>query len=235
MTFLFPLTAVAAALFLLCIGRFLIGKPFRVPWKRLFLWLLSGVLSAIPVVLIQMPIAALLANYLTPDTIPYGFVTGFLVAALIEESIKFLILLLWLRKDGMCRCTYDPVLAAAAIAGGYGMVEGVFGKTPLPPLSPVLHICFTVFMGFFLAKAKQAQLAGNTPRKVIFLILALLIPILLHGFYDFLGMSGEFPHSTAIYVLYLLALPFIAFLFVVSAVHRNVPLAPAQGSDTAAQ
>jgi len=65
------------------------------------------------------------------------------------------------------------------------------------------HAIYGVFMGFYFGIAKFV----SKPNK--YLILALLIPILLHGFYDFILFS-EKP------LLLLLFIPYLIFMWIVS-------------------
>ena len=48
------------------------------------------------------------------------------------------------------------------------------------------HTTFAVFMGFFLSRAKTAWLDNKNFKKNLCKILSLVVPMLIHGLYDFL-------------------------------------------------
>ena len=65
------------------------------------------------------------------------------------------------------------------------------------------HAFFAIFSGYYLSLAKQSQISGNNQRKYWFY--SLLIPFLLHGFYDFcLLMQNMVLFS--IYLIFIVAL-----------------------------
>ena len=49
------------------------------------------------------------------------------------------------------------------------------------------HACFGVFMGTFYGIAKKYDYAGEKGRSLLFTILSLLVPMLIHGSYDYIA------------------------------------------------
>ena len=49
------------------------------------------------------------------------------------------------------------------------------------------HACFGVFMGIFYGIAKRLDYRGNNARSKICRILAVVVPALLHGAYDYIA------------------------------------------------
>ena len=81
----------------------------------------------------------------------------------------------------------------------YGLVTGIFRGI----LSVPGHAFFGVFTGYYLGLAK------NSKNKIKYLLLSIIIPILLHGIFDFLLLSNHL-------VTYLLFLVFLVILYFVS-------------------
>ncbi|MEE3437330.1 MAG: PrsW family glutamic-type intramembrane protease, partial [Lachnospiraceae bacterium] len=109
---------------------------------------------------------------------------------------------------------FDAVVYSVASALGFAALENVlymasYGtQIALSRLIPVHSIC-GLFMGFYLGIAKTAELDGDIRLRGLYMKLSLLIPVLIHGFYDFcLGTGNE--------VLSYLVLGFIFILTIVS-------------------
>lgn len=112
-----------------------------------------------------------------------GAVRGaFLGAALIEELLKYLFMRICLRRPGVMKTRIDAVACAAIIGLAFQVVEDLYyasGSVLLAIFRAVtpLHFVFGVIMGYYYAQYKV------TGRKLDG-IMALLLPILAHGFYD---------------------------------------------------
>jgi RsiW-degrading membrane proteinase PrsW (M82 family) len=66
------------------------------------------------------------------------------------------------------------------------------------------HAIFGVFMGYFYGHAKLAEAQGRASEMREYLTLSLLVPLLLHGVYDFIAFSMEISE--------LWVIPFFAFV-----------------------
>ncbi|MEH6945092.1 PrsW family glutamic-type intramembrane protease, partial [Bacillus sp. JJ722] len=84
---------------------------------------------------------------------------------------------------------YDGVVYGSAVSLGFATAENLlylvangvefaFGRAFLPVSS---HALFGVIMGYYLGRGKFTE-----NRKRIFLLLALLVPFVLHGLYDYI-------------------------------------------------
>jgi len=119
---------------------------------------------------------------------------AFFVAASTEEIFKYLvfIFIIWKHKD--FNEMFDGIVYAAYISLGFAAIENLMyvfsngiGVGFLRAFTAVpAHAIFGITMGFFLALAKF-----QTKGKIIWLFLSLVIPIALHGFYDFILMSQK--------------------------------------------
>ncbi|MHB9145345.1 MAG: PrsW family glutamic-type intramembrane protease [Symbiobacteriia bacterium] len=147
----------------------------------------------------------------------------FLVAALVEEGLKWLGVRLSAYGKRQFNEPMDGIVYAAAASLGFATVENIFyvsaggvgtGLTRALLAVPG-HAFFGVVMGYHLGLAKFADRPARG-RQQMFLSLAL--PVLLHGAYDALLLSG-IP-----WLMWLVA-PFVAALWL--AALREIRLAEA--------
>ena len=107
---------------------------------------------------------------------------AFLGAALIEELLKYLFMRICLRRPGVMKTRIDAVACAAIIGLAFQVVEDLYyasGSVLLAIFRAVtpLHFVFGLIMGYYFA---QYKITGRKRDGVM----ALLLPILFHGFYD---------------------------------------------------
>lgn len=148
-------------------------------------------------------------------TTEYAIQTSFAVAALVEETVKYLAMRIGSWRYQGFNYRFDGIVYGVAAAAGFAIFENVsyvamFGLqtaivrsvTAIP-----LHAFCGVFMGVFYAYSKKAVILGKSPVK--FTLLALLVPMLIHGTYDtfaFLGEKGTMPLLVFVILLYIAAL-----------------------------
>lgn len=131
-------------------------------------------------------------------SLPYAAVEAFLIVALAEEGCKlfFLKKLTWNNREFNYR--FDGVVFSVFVGLGFAAFENilyVFSYGPGVIVSRGLlaipgHMTFAIFMGIFYAQAKLNSLYGYEQGRRRNMRLALIVPMLLHGFYDFCLMSG---------------------------------------------
>ncbi|WP_188453842.1 glutamic-type intramembrane protease PrsW [Virgibacillus oceani] len=118
-----------------------------------------------------------------------NFIQSFFLIALIEEFFKWFIFIYIIYHHTEFDAHYDGIVYAVAISLGFATVENIlylitngieyaFTRALFPVSS---HAIFGVIMGYYFGKSKMNQ-ANN--RKNI--ILALCIPFLLHGLYNYI-------------------------------------------------
>ena len=124
----------------------------------------------------------------------------FIVVALSEEGFKYLLLRYRTWKEPNFNCTFDGVVYAVFVSMGFAIIENIkyvfaYGlATALVRAVTAVpgHACFGVFMGVFCGLAKRHQSdpdGGAACRK--YGIAALVVPVLLHGLYDFTATSSQ--------------------------------------------
>jgi RsiW-degrading membrane proteinase PrsW (M82 family) len=119
------------------------------------------------------------------------FVFSFVYSAGIEESIKFIIVYYVIYKHIYFDEPYDGIIYAVALSLGFATVENViyaivdfssFSHLLLRAFLPVsAHALFGVFMGYQLGKAKF-----NPPKEKKYLYIALILPLIFHGIFDYI-------------------------------------------------
>jgi len=187
--------------------------------RLLFNLVLFGFLSA-AVALVQEKLLSLILNLAVPENSPaYNVILYFVIVAGAEEGAKFLFLNVRTWRSREFNCRFDGVVYATFLSLGFALIENI-GYVVLNTngLTTALvravtaipgHACFGVFMGVFYGIAKSYDYRGEHGKTVFFRILALVVPILLHGTYDYLTTLANQWYSW-------IFVGFVVILFIVS-------------------
>ncbi|MBO4550339.1 MAG: PrsW family intramembrane metalloprotease [Bacteroidaceae bacterium] len=168
--------------------------PKKEPTSQLLKAVLAGIVLCIPVAILEMVINATLFSGGEPTTL-FGTTTlAFLVAAVPEESFKLLALWLVLRKNPYFDEHFDGIVYAVCVGLGFAAIENVFYLFGHEEWVPVAigrsllavpgHYAFAVLMGYYYS---VHHFVDNSPKIAACI---LLVPVLAHGIYDALAMSG---------------------------------------------
>ena len=181
------------------------------------LWSLTkaGIFSALIALVAEWVLGLLLRLTVSQSSDLYQVILYFVVVAVSEEGAKYFLLQRRSWNSPEFNCQYDGVVYAVFVALGFALWENIsyvlhYGLhaavvravTAIPG-----HACFGVFMGVFYGLAKRCERRGEAERSKQFRILAVAVPVLLHGAYDFIATMNS---STWLFVA------FVAVLFVVS-------------------
>jgi len=185
-------------------------KYEKEPLRLLMKALAAGALAVIPVVLFESLFTFIGPG--EPSVIQAGY-TAFIVAGITEETFKFLVFILFIWRNQHFNEKFDGIVYAVFISLGFAAVENLLYVTQLGfdvgvsrALTAVpAHALFGIVMGYHLGIAKMIP-----ERRTKHMLLGLLVPILLHGIYDFIIMSGH-PLALAIFLPYLVFLWFNGF------------------------
>ena len=168
-------------------------QPEPTSWlAKAVLW---GVVICIPVAIIELGIEALLFGIDGEPTSHIGTTAdAFIVAALPEESFKLLALWLVLRKNPFFDEHFDGIVYAVFIGLSFATIENVgyvFSEEEWVTVAITRallavpgHYAFAVIMGYYYS---IYHFVDHSPRAAANV---LLIPVLFHGVYDALAMSG---------------------------------------------
>lgn len=129
----------------------------------------------------------------------YRFLFYFFVVALSEEGFKYLLLYRRTWKEPEFNCQFDGLVYAVFVSLGFALWENIryvlsYGmSTALVRAITAVpgHACFGVFMGLFYGMAKRQYNAGRLTEAKKSKKLALLVPVLLHGTYDFFATTAQ--------------------------------------------
>jgi RsiW-degrading membrane proteinase PrsW (M82 family) len=147
---------------------------------------LLGVLVALPVVFVEL----LVGGATEPRGLDEIIFTSFIVAGVVEELGKFLVVRLSLRGSPYLDEPLRGLVYASAVAlgfasienVGYVVAEGLEVWAPRSILCTVAHVSFSALWGYGLGADRLASDQGRRPRG--FAILGFIAAALVHGAYD---------------------------------------------------
>lgn len=186
---------------------------------------IAGGLMTIPAGLAEsffIPIAARLLSP-TGSTAAFLFVENFLIIALAEEGFKRLAMRGLTRNHPAFNYRFDGVVYGVAVALGFAAFENVMyimgyglAIAPVRAVTAIpLHCIAGVFMGHHYGMAKWCASRGMAAESSRNMRWSLLIPVLIHGFYDFAAMSRS-ESIAAGFLLFIVVLD----IFAISAIRR---------------
>ena len=73
------------------------------------------------------------------------------------------------------------------------------------------HACFGIFMGIFYGIARKYAAQGNKSAKRLFQILAVILPAILHGAYDYIASMAT---SDWLFIVFIVVLFVVSFILV---------------------
>jgi Predicted membrane protein len=129
------------------------------------------------------------------ETVLYNFLLYFGVVAFSEEGAKYVLLKRKTWKNPEFNCQFDGVVYGVFVSLGFALWENIsyvamFGLSTAAIRAVTAvpgHACFGVFMGTWYGMAKRREGAGDFAGAKRMRVRSLLIPALLHGFYDFVA------------------------------------------------
>ena len=192
---LFILSIALAPAFLLMLYVYYRDRIQPEPIGNLLLGLFFGTLS-IP---LTLAMTSLLPE-VEPGTVFAGFYDAFVGAAIPEEIAKFAMLYLLVFRMKSFDEPFDGIVYASCVGLGFAGVENILYVAGGEDLGEILgvgiaraflavpgHFSDALAMGYFFAMAWF----GSPRRRVMNYVLALAVPITMHGVYDSLLMVGE--------------------------------------------
>lgn len=171
-------------------------KYDKEPLMKLFKYFMLGIIVSLVSIFIE--------QYLIKFDVFQGFISkiyvSFIVAALTEEILKALVLIPNLIKEKDFNEKLDGIVYSISLSLGFATVENIIYlmKEKLESslelgltrglISIPAHIMFAITMGYYISKLKFEE---NEGKKRKYLTQSILIPILLHGIFDFILMIGN--------------------------------------------
>lgn len=168
--------------------------PHKEPISKLLKAVLYGVFICVPVAFLEMEINAVIIEDVGPSTLVGTTIKAFFVAAIPEETFKLLALWIILRKNPYFDEHFDGIVYAVCVGLGFASIENVaylFGNEnwltiaiSRSLLAVPGHYAFAVLMGYYYS---VYHFVDRSPRTAVCI---LLVPVVMHGIYDTLAISG---------------------------------------------
>ena len=164
---------------------------------------------------------AVLNRLFTQESVLCDVLLYFGVVAFSEEGAKYVLLKRRTWRSPEFNCQFDGVVYGVFVALGFALWENI-GYVAMYGLSTALiravtavpgHACFGVFMGVWYGMAKRREGAGDAEGSKRMRVRALLIPALLHGFYDFVA-SRESAAGSLVFIVFVILMFVTAYRLV---------------------
>ncbi|HSQ88934.1 PrsW family intramembrane metalloprotease [Romboutsia sp.] len=168
--------------------------------------------------ILMSAIAIIVENFLMKINIFEGYSSliyiSFIVAALTEEGLKGLVLIPNVLKEKNFNEKLDGIIYSIFLSLGFATIENIIYilfedyQTAFEVgiiravISVPAHIMFAITMGYYVSKYK---FSNKSIKKREYLIMSILVPILIHGGFDFILMI-EYRWSIIVFAIYIVFL-----------------------------
>jgi protease PrsW len=184
--------AIAPGIFI-CFYIYARDKYNREPLGLLIWAFVLGMLSTIPAVIIQLSAGDISATIAGSSVGATAFF-AYCVVGLSEEASKFFMLRVFLYKRKAFDDPFDGIIYSVMVGMGFATLENILYVTQHGYATGVLrmflsvpaHGTFAVLMGYFTGLAKF-----NPAKRMGYFLLAILLPVLFHGTFDFFLFLGK--------------------------------------------
>ena len=187
------------------------------------LWrlVIGGVLSSLIALVAERVLSFLLNITVSTTSAAYNIILYFIIVAFSEEGAKFFMLRRRSWRSPEFNCQYDGVVYAVFVSLGFAIWENIsyvlsygFATAIVRAVTAIPgHACFGVFMGVFYALAKRYSLSRQKELCTLFSVLAVVIPGLLHGTYDYIA-TKETTSLNWVFIVFVLILFIVSFLLI---------------------
>ena len=205
----------------------------REPVQLIVRLILLGCLSAVCAAILEHLWSSVLTllNIRFPSSVVWSVFENFIVIALSEELMKYVFLRRGSWHSPEFNFRFDGIVYAVAVSLGFAALENIlyaftygFTNTLVRAVTSIpAHCIFGIYMGYYYGMARWSENLGYHARKKSYLVRAIVIPILLHGFYDFCASSGNVI-LTLIFYVYIILLDVLAYRTVTRHAAEDVPI-----------
>ena len=179
------------------------------PPKLLLKLFLFGTLTTVSATVIELLFEDVILSSMNQQGILYILIDNFLIVAIAEEAGKYFVLKKTTWKHPAFNYTFDAVVYAVTVSLGFATLENIlylieesFSIAVIRALFSVPgHVIDALYMGYYYGLAKHAEAYGDERLKNKRLKQAFVIPVLLHGFYDFC-LSTEYDIFILIFLVF---------------------------------
>lgn len=217
---------------ILCVYIFIKDRVEKEPIGLLLALLGLGCVICFPAALLESLLMAVIDLIFSPFYLGgpiigriYIAVECFLDIALVEEGLKFLVLILVTRKNKNFNSLFDGLIYAVFVSLGFAAFENVLYVLENGWINAIMrailsvpgHMFFAVMMGYYYSLWHMTAMAREQERRMKwaglipadaqefnpkpYLVRSLLVPILLHGLYDYCCMAGSVIATLGLYAI----------------------------------
>ncbi len=173
---------------------YLLDKKEREPLGFVLKVVLWGAIFSIPCAGAERFLISMISSYYDQATVQFAWMENTVGVALVEEFSKWLVFMILVWKNQNFDYKYDGIVYAVSASLGFAALENILyivsygtGVSIGRAIFAIPgHATFGVFMGFFLSRAKTLWIDEKKGGVIVCKLLALVIPMLIHGCYDFL-------------------------------------------------
>lgn len=178
---------------------------------------IGGVLATLIAMVAERIGSAVLSSAVSVNSPLYNVILYFVIVGFAEEGGKYFFLKRWSWNSEEFNCQYDAVVYAVFVSLGFALWENIsyvthygFATALVRAVTAIPgHTCFGVFMGTFYGLARGYAYLGDEAKSKSFRVLAVIVPAIIHGLYDYIASAQEATGA-------LVFLVFVIILFAVS-------------------
>jgi len=175
-----------------------------------------GVVSTFLAMITESVGMAVLGNLFSESSLAYRILLYFIVVGLSEEGFKYLVLRIGTWRSPEFNCKFDGVVYAVAVSLGFAVWENIkyvmtygFATALVRAVTAVPgHACFGVIMGAWYGLAKRKQQQGWDSASRLARFMAVLLPTIIHGIYDFIATANTSSIHFIMFVIIMFAVCF---------------------------
>ena len=192
------------------------------PVKLMVLLLALGAGTIIPAVIAEF-IGQLIVAQTDTDHQKMLLVINFLVIGIKEELGKYLVTVCTTWKSREFQHSYDGVIYMVCASLGFAILENILyvasggiGTGILRAFTAIpLHCTVGVIMGALYAKGREAAYAGDHAGMIGFMAWAYIVPVFIHGLYDYLVMAASYGYISEAWVFLILGVMYVLSIFLI--------------------
>ncbi len=147
------------------------------------------------------------------------FIKSFLIIGFTEEFIKWLFVYVLTWKNKNFDYVYDAIVYSSFVSIGFAAIENllviILNNASIAVaikrglISVPAHVFFAILAGYYLGKAKKYENRNWKKKSRQSIILSIILPIMVHGLFDFILFVGN-------ELCFILLLVLIVYLYISS-------------------
>ena len=190
------------------------------PWGLLLrLFIYGGLTTFAAGILEEIGVFALSLFLDNPYSQAFLVLENFLVVGLAEEGVKHYALRKTTWYHSAFNYRFDGIVYSVAVALGFDAFENVMyilnfglGVAPVRAVTAIpMHAICGIYMGHLYGQAKYHEAMRDWGAMTAYQWASVIIPLLLHGFYDF-AASSDSPLLSGLFLLYVVVIDIVSFI-----------------------